>query len=144
MDYAELASQFFQKMQMFRNKQHQKMITEPMQGEMFALIYIAQKGDSVLPGEIGSEMNISSARVAAALKNLEKKGLITRQIDLTDRRKILVSLTVEGKNFAEHHREMASSYAIKMLEFLGEHDAMEFIRIIGRLTEYDPKCTDTE
>ncbi|MDF2513522.1 MAG: MarR family transcriptional regulator [Herbinix sp.] len=144
MNYEELADQFLLKTHQFQKGNHQKKIDGVMRGETFVIIYIAQHGRSVLPSEISSEMDISSARIAAALNSLEKKGLITRQIDASDRRRILVDLTPAGKEMAESHRQMALKTTARMLELLGEHDAKEFVRIMARLSEIAPKILEHE
>ena len=135
MDYFELASEFLSKMCALHRVRLNKPINEAVQGEGFVLQYIALHGKSVLPGEIGHKMGVSTARVAMALNSLEKKGLITRQIDLTDRRKILVSITQEGILLAEKNHRVAVETAARMLALLGEHDAMEYVRITGKLVE---------
>lgn len=139
MDYTELAKQFLHNSYQLRNHGHQKKISESMKGEMFAILYILRQGGIVLPSEISNEMNISSARVAAILNNLENKGFITRQIDKSDRRKILVDLTQKGMALAEKHNQMVVNITARMLELLGEHDARELVRIIGRLSELAPE-----
>ncbi len=145
MDYEKLAEQFLEKSHQFQKGNHpQKKIDGIMRGETFVIIYIAQAGRSVLPSEISSEMDISTARIAAALNNLEKKGLITRQIDVSDRRKILVDLTPAGKALADKHKQMALKATTRMLELLGEQDAKEIVRIMGRLTELIPRFMEIE
>jgi len=135
MDYHALAAQLMDSMQALHRMRSQKHLNESLQGEAFVLRYIAQHSSEVLPGEISSEMNVSSARIAAALNSLESKGLITRQIDLSDRRKILVSITPEGKTLAKEQERGVMEGTAKMLALLGEHDAEEYIRIMGRLAE---------
>ena len=138
MDYPALARQLLDSMQALHKFRPQKHINEAMQGEAFVLRFImtndAHEG-GVLPGEISGEMGVSSARVAAALNSLEGKGLITRQIDLSDRRKILVKITGEGKALAQQQQQNVVAGAAKMLTLLGEHDAREYVRITGRLAE---------
>jgi len=136
MDYAKLAEQLIKNSAMYRKGGQQIKIDESMRGENFVLTYIAQKGGGVLPGEISNEMAISTARIAAALNSLESKGLITREIDKNDRRRILVDLTPEGKDLAEKRKQMVISSAEDMLRWLGEEDAESFVRILGRLSEY--------
>ncbi len=133
MDYTELAKRFLRYSYQFRNCGHQKNINETMRGETFTLIYIFKKGDHVLPGEISNEMSISSARVAAILNNLENKGLIVREIDKSDRRRILVRLTQRGAALAKEHNQRIVNITIRTLELLGERDAKELVRITGRL-----------
>jgi len=135
MDYNALALELIKKMQALRKFKPHKHINESLQGETFVLHFIAHHGDDVLPSEIGHKMDVSSARIAATLNRLEEKGLITRQIDTADRRKILVKLTEVGKEIAERHEEIVLTETIKMLTALGEYDAKEYVRITGKLTE---------
>jgi len=135
MDYSALATQLLDSMQALHKFRPQKHLNEAMHGEAFVLRYITVKNSDVLPSEISGEMGVSSARVAAALNSLEGKGLITRQIDLNDRRKILVRITPEGRALAEEQEGAVVEGTAKMLALLGEQDAKEHIRIMGRLAE---------
>ncbi len=139
MDYKKLAERFFYKSYQLKKYEFQQIIDENVQGERFALLYIKNKKSSALPGEISGEMNISSARVATILNNLESKGFIERQIDKTDRRKILVTLTKEGEEKAKNHNEEVIAQIAKRLELLGEQDAEEFVRITGRIVDLASK-----
>jgi DNA-binding MarR family transcriptional regulator len=134
MDYAALAVEFLGKAQLLMKDRLNKPVDEAVQGEGFVLHYIAH-GGCVLPGEIGHAMRVSTARVATALNSLEKKGLITRQIDVSDRRKILVRITSEGKLLAERNYRAAVDVIAKRFALLGEYDAKEYVRISGRLAE---------
>ncbi len=135
MDYAELAAKLLQNMRMFHRARPLQHITGTLQGEIFVLHFVACQGGGVLPGSIGREMGVSSARIAAALGKLESKGLITRQIDINDRRQILVEATREGRDLAETYMRKASEVAEELLRALGERDAQEYVRITGRLAE---------
>ena len=135
MDYSGLAIELLNKMRLLHKAKSQRCIDEALQGEAFVLHYIMLNDNDVLPSEISDEMNVSSARIAQTLNNIEKKGWITRQIDPNDRRKILVRLTPEGKTKAEKHHQAVISLAEKMLGLLGEHDAKEYVRITGRLAD---------
>lgn len=135
MDYIELATKFLQNMQLLHKSRPQKKITESMQGEIFVLHYLFHQGDDVVPGEISNIMNISSARTAAALNSLERKGFIIRDIDKNDRRRILIRLTEEGRDSAQKHQQELIQNTVKMLRLLGDDDAREYIRITGKLAE---------
>ena len=135
MDYPALATQLLDSMQALRKTRPQKHLNEAVHGEAFVLRFIMLQDGDVLPGEIGSEMGVSSARIATALNSLESKGLITRQIDLNDRRKILVRITPEGRAVAENQEQAVVEGTAKMLALLGEQDAKEHVRIMGRLSE---------
>ena len=135
MDYSKLADEFLEQMHIFRRLKPQQKLTESMHGEAMALHQIAKGGEQIIPSEISSAIGISGARIAATLNSLEKKGYITRQIDPSDRRRILVTLTDKGKVQEEAHRRQLSDAIEKMLRQLGEHDAKEYIRITRKMAE---------
>lgn len=134
MNYKELAGQLMRAMYLLKKSKPKVNVTDVLQGAMFILQYLLDRNEAVLPNEISSEMEISTARIAAALNNLEQKHLIIREIDKNDRRQILVTLTAEGKELAEKHRQEVETHISQMLQSLGEHDAMEFVRILNKIT----------
>jgi len=142
-DYEKLALELFNKMHSLRKAKPQKNIDGALQGEAFALHFIALQGGAVLPGAIKREMNVSSARVAQALNNLEEKGWITRKIDKSDRRKILIEITEEGRSAAEKNDKAIIGLTAKMLCMLGERDAKEYVRITGRLADIISNCNES-
>ena len=142
MEYAASAIELFDKMQSLLKIKPQKSMIEAMQGEAFVLHYVSRRGGNVLPGEISQEMDVSSARIAAALNSLEKKGLIIREIDRSDRRQILVAITQKGKNAAEDHYRTVLGIAGQMLELLGEDDAKDYVRIMKKLAEVLIDCEE--
>ncbi|MGB4660369.1 MAG: transcriptional regulator [Mobilitalea sp.] len=137
MDYTELAMKLMENMFMLQKGKKQQEMSKSVHGETFVLAYLSMRKGDVLPSEISSQMSISSARIAATLGNLEKKNLIIRQIDRNDRRRILVTLTDHGKEVAEQQRTEVMGNVIHMLESLGEHDAQEHVRIMGRLAQME-------
>lgn len=135
MDYSELAIKYLKSMFTLSKSRPHKQIHESMKGETFVLQYIALHEGDVLPSDISNMMCISSARIAATLNSLENKGLITRKIDTSDRRRILVDLTPNGKEQVKEHYQMVLKNVSRMLSVLGEYDAREYVRIIGRLSD---------
>ena len=106
-----------------------------MCGELFVMLLMRRCGGSVCPGHISREAQISTARVAALLNNLEKKGFISRSPSENDRRMSVVSLTEAGRAYADEKScEMIDRHA-EVLRSLGERDARELVRLLGRLAE---------
>ena len=135
MDYEALANVMLTKMFLLNKTRPQRSINEGMRGEAFVLQYIIHHESAVLPSEISNFMNISTARMAAALNSLERKGFITRRIDPSDRRQILVELTDRGKTFAHDKQTHMLRHATQLLERLGEKDSTEFVRILDRVAD---------
>jgi len=134
-EHIQLAAELLGNMkELFRAQPHRHM-SEALHGSTFALHFIAMHEGDVLPGQLCQEMCVSSARVATALNNLESKGMITRRMDPQDRRKILVTITPEGRAFAEQQYHAVVEGLACMLGLLGEQDAQEYVRITRRLAD---------
>lgn len=87
------------------------------------------------PGELSRIQQLSSGRIATTLKTLEKKQLIERITDRIDKRKSIIQLTHKGREVAEKIIKITSKKFEKIIDKLGEQDALEFIRILKRLAE---------
>jgi len=135
MDYPQLAREWLQNMRPLHQAMLQRNIDASIRGEAFVLRFIAGHPNPVLPSDISHEMRVSSAMVAATLNRLEGKGLITRQIDQGDRRRVLVEITKDGETQAGRHHQEAIREAGKMLSLLGEADAREYVRLTGKLAD---------
>ncbi|MCL2671327.1 MAG: MarR family transcriptional regulator [Clostridiales bacterium] len=133
MDYDALAVELLENMHALRKARMQKDMEEGLQGEKRVLHFIANRGDNVQPGDIVQDMQVSAARIAQTLNGIEKKGLIIRHIDNSDRRRILITITPEGIDLAEAHMRNQMQSTAEMLRLLGENDAREHVRIMGRL-----------
>ena len=70
----------------------QKEFARGAHGEPFILHELALRG-TMTPSQLASSLKASSGRISTVLAALEKKGLITRDIDPDDRRIIRVNLT---------------------------------------------------
>ncbi len=136
MDYSILADEFMQKLYILNKARPMKRLNESMRGEMFVLHYLEHQDGPALPGDISGFMGVSTARIAVTLNNLEKKELITRQIDPEDRRRILVELTETGKKLAQTQQKEMRENLTQMIALLGEHDAREYVRISGKMAEF--------
>ena len=141
MDYTILAKEFLQTVYRFYKIRSQQQLNNAMQGEAFALQFIAQHDDVAVPSDIENAMSVSSARIATILNGLENKELITRRIDSNDRRRTILKLTRAGEEQAAKSTEQLLDLGKKLLEYLGEEDARQYVRIMGRLAD---KCNSEQ
>ena len=131
-DRKTLAEEYLEKMFLFHKASHQQKIDRTIRGEICALYFIANFNKAV-PGDISSFMDISSARIAAVLNNLEKKGYIVREIDSDDHRRTRLNLTREGNDFIKEIKREVIKEIEKVFNLLGEHDAQELVRITDKI-----------
>lgn len=135
MDYAALANELLGKLPAVHRGMSKVADGEFWKGETYVLGYLLSRNGRTLPSEMSADLGISTARVAATLNSLERKGLILRKIDDADRRKINVSITEEGAlAVSERRREVAARIGT-MLSMLGEEDAGDYVRIVGRIID---------
>ena len=113
-------------------------------GELFILKFLYDKDMAVLPSEISEAMHSSNARISAALGSLEKKGQIHREIDTTNRRNILVTITDEGRERIRLNMKQMREQMVSILTEMGEHDAAEFFRLIKHFFEIASKVFNNE
>lgn len=86
-------------------------------------------------GDLCAKLCLTSGRMALALKSLEKKHLIIRYPDETDKRRTLVKLTEKGRLCAEITEKKINEAVNRIIEKLGEKNAAEFINMLASLAE---------
>lgn len=101
-------------------------------GEEPVLQYLSKIEGGVAPSEIAKRLGYSRARMSHILNSLEKKGYIERVPDANDRRRVIVWITVEGKERAQEKGDASAKALAKQLEALGESDASELVRILNK------------
>lgn len=131
MNYEQLAKEFMD--DMFLKKPPFKPVLSLSQGEMGTMLYLVVEKDHSNAGEIASRVNLTSGRMASVLNSLEKKGYITKHKNEEDKRQVIVSTTKEGRTLINKHGKEVHSRIVNLLKFLGEKDALEFVRIQKRL-----------
>jgi DNA-binding MarR family transcriptional regulator len=112
-----------------------KRIDRFSSGESLLLRLVCLGGEPVHPSDLRERTCLSSARVAAILGTLEHKGLITREMDLQDRRRILVHITNAGREQAQREIAEMNSQSAAVFTAIGRQDTEEFIRLLGRVVE---------
>lgn len=136
MDYSQLATEFLESQgRMMKSSFWPKKANAFLHGEMFILNYLNFRQGEALPSELSAAMNTSTARVAMALKSLESKGLIERHADSKDRRKVIVSITDQGRELVESERRDMHQRMVALLTELGEEDARAYIRLAEKIAE---------
>jgi MarR family transcriptional regulator, organic hydroperoxide resistance regulator len=86
-------------------------------------------------GELSQKLDVSTARIAAAVNNLEYKGFVKRKIDSVDKRKIIVSLTEDGdKRFIEFENNLRKRLLLITNE-LGQEKVKEYIETMKQIKD---------
>lgn len=76
---------------------------------------------------------VTKASVSQMLASLEKRGLLVRQIDPTNRRNLIVTLTSEGIERLRQKEFQVERRLRELLAELGETDALQFTTLINKM-----------
>lgn len=76
---------------------------------------------------------VTKASVSQMIASLEKRGLLVRQIDPTNRRNLIVTLTSEGIERLRQKEFQVERRLRELLAELGETDALQFITLINKM-----------
>lgn len=131
--YEQLAEEMLSAMEEKRRVPPKDQVSNVMKGEMAVLRLLRNMQRHMSAGEISRELGMKTSRIAAVLNSLERKKMVCREDDPSDGRRVNVALTLEGERFCEERKRCAHRDMARMLEFLGEADAREFIRIMRRV-----------
>lgn len=135
MNTREEAQEMLQKLRACRSKSVFGKIDESQKGIGFVLVYLREANHEVIAGELARELNVSTARIAALLRKMEKNGLIVRYRSAEDARQTVVQITQAGSAYVDKMKEQMLLKMELLLEKVGRKDLDEFIRISHKIKE---------
>lgn len=132
-DSKQLADQLLAVIALQKNTPSAKKSQAVMGTENFILTYLGDHPDKATPRELSQRFNVTVARVSTVLKHLEGKQLISRTINPTDKRKFIFELTELGRSKVTELNQDRYNDLVDLVEYLGEKDAKDYIRILKKL-----------
>lgn len=139
MEYKELAAELLRLRAEQLKSGVWRQTAKLTQGELLALYFLQGHDGGAYPREMSQELSVSSARIAAMLRDMEEKGWVVRRDDTCDSRHTLVLLTGQGREEILRRRGQTLSALAGALEALGREDSEELLRLLKRLNEI---CND--
>lgn len=106
-----------------------QMMNDFVRGELFVLNYLIVHSGFAFPKDLSRSMGVSSARIAALLNHMEKKGWVVRVADTEDCRQTIITLTETGRAEVETKKAEIVEAIVQMLKRIGPEDAEELLRI---------------
>ena len=113
---------------------HERLATERvpvLQWRVMAALWDAPKS----AGEVAEIVLQKQPTVSKLLERMQRQGLLDRQTDADDRRRIVVSLTAGGLAIAGPLIEAAREHERAVLEPFGEHNATALVGALQRLID---------
>jgi len=100
------------------------------------MIYNSHDNKALKPTELAKKMGVTLPAISHQINTLEKKGYITRVPDVHDKRISFVKLTEKGEQLNDELNEKFLKKIEGVVEYLGEDDSREILRIAKRIVEY--------
>ena len=136
MDRIARAEQYAERFRQMGRFRLMKRMDPHRQGEGFVIGYMDHhQGQTVYAGDLAKASGVSTARIAAALRTLEQKGLLTRSPSETDARKTVVRLTDAGMQLAQTMRMRLYSDIADVVDYVGAEEIDTFLRIAEKIND---------
>lgn len=99
--------------------------------------------DKIVPlSALRERMKLAPSTITPIITLLEEKGLIQRNIDKNDRRNIFLKISPKGENFTNKVQIEIKDTMSKYIEYIGENDTKQLIRLISKTTEFFERKDD--
>jgi DNA-binding MarR family transcriptional regulator len=97
---------------------------------------IARSPDDCQPGLIADDLGLTSSNVAASLRELESRGLITRSKDSRDTRRTNIRLTPAGEAVVESSRNDRDGWLSQAIDAVLDEKQQALLLEAGMLLEH--------
>ena len=84
--------------------------------------------------EVKEYLSVSKAAVSQMLSSLEKRGYLTREVDESNRRNIIVVLTEEGRVVFEKKNEEFYQRFGRVIGRVGKENVAHFVEMINKMS----------
>ncbi|MBO5496743.1 MAG: MarR family transcriptional regulator [Oscillospiraceae bacterium] len=99
------------------------------------LTYLLLSGGSAAPSQIADDLVILRTNMTNLLNNLEKRNLVERALDPSDRRRLIVRILPEGEKLAQKAMAEEKRYGQRIMAYISEEDVQEYHRLEKRMYE---------
>jgi len=101
--------------------------------KIFAMKKIAEQKETenVLYDELEHKLAVSKPALSQMFKSMEKSGYVVREIDHGDYRKVLFSLTPEGKRMLCSRKDQIETVLERTIDRFGEDNTRQLIKLFN-------------
>ena len=101
----------------------------------YGLLSILVNSPGIDQTMLGEELGLDPANIAEILKRLEARGLVSREIDPSNRRRKLCVATIEGEQFVSRYQKDMQHSQQQLLSPLEPHERELFMNLLMRLVQ---------
>ncbi|MGM9857816.1 MAG: MarR family winged helix-turn-helix transcriptional regulator [Bacilli bacterium] len=103
-------------------------------GMIAVLKFLYEKGQG-FANQISQELSLSRARLFSIIKKLQKKEFINVELDVLDKRKMILNLTENGFNYIVNLKEKRIDTYCSFLEKIGDENADKIIQSLSEIND---------
>lgn len=92
-----------------------------------------RSGDGLTMSDISAAMGIPPPSLTRIVDKLVDRGFVLRRVDATDRRRVLIYLSVRGKAKVRRLARQEAKIKATLVEEFGEDTAIRLVRTLARL-----------
>ncbi|HMN81081.1 MAG TPA: winged helix DNA-binding protein [Burkholderiaceae bacterium] len=100
------------------------------------ILALVGRYEPIFPHKVGELTTMESDRVSRAVEALVGRGLVVRNNDIADRRRVILGLTAKGHKVYEEIDAVRRTLDADMLDILSETEQAELGRLLGKLETY--------
>lgn len=89
----------------------------------------------LMASQLAALLHLDPGTVSVSIARLAHKGLVTRQRDPRDNRRVALRLTAAGKRLARPHPETVEAVVLQLLETASASDLRRFKLVLQRLAD---------
>ena len=103
----------------------------------YVTMMVMGEKDNISFKELGKKLFLDSGTLTPVIKNLEKKGFVSKQRDPEDERNVIVSITDSGKALREKAKDIPAKMlcAYKISEAEGKELYSLIYKLLGQITQ---------
>ncbi|NLZ69211.1 MAG: winged helix-turn-helix transcriptional regulator [Spirochaetales bacterium] len=108
----------------------------PFKGQGRILGLLRNRGCAITQRELLDITEMKSSSLSEIVKKLEENGYINKEVDKSDKRNMILSLTDKGLEESYRMRSISSSIADNAFECLTEEEKESLIPVLEKLKEF--------
>lgn len=125
---------------LIRQLRKQNISSDFSNAELLTMGLLDQHG-KLLPSELAEMERISAQAISQIVNRLAEVGCVQRVADLTDKRKMVISLTEKGTQHLYETRRIKEEWLVNAMEHLFSAEELvlieAFLPLLQRLAEYN-------
>lgn len=138
MNYNKKAEEIFETLTK-RKKYIGELSSNISQGESGVLLYLLNANSNVSQSELSENLGVTMPRIVAVINTLQKKELIEKNVDSTDKRKSIISITNKGKDNIIKKKKDAIKFIENVIKELDEQEIEQYIAISKKIERISNK-----